>query len=81
MPVSPRPSPIAHRAGSYAHQLLHSTAPAPEIAARQIGNLQCNVDRLKIVGTLAAMQGTLKKLAGQVSKYVPPFPTFESLVF
>ncbi|KAI0708675.1 hypothetical protein C8Q76DRAFT_799905 [Earliella scabrosa] len=42
-------------------------APAPEIAARQIGNLQCNVDRLKIVGTLAAMQGTLKKLAGQVS--------------
>ena len=78
MPVSPPPVSNRTRAGSYAHQ-LHSTAPAPEIAARQIGNLQCNVDRLKIVGTLAAMQGTLKKLAGQVSKYVPTFPTFESL--
>ncbi|KAI0672366.1 hypothetical protein C8Q78DRAFT_990824 [Trametes maxima] len=37
-------------------------APANEIAARQIGNLQCNLDRLSIVAGLAATQGTLKKL-------------------
>ncbi|KAI0806709.1 hypothetical protein C8Q74DRAFT_1312793 [Fomes fomentarius] len=37
--------------------------PTKEIAARQIGNLQCNIDRLKIVATLAKMQGTLASIA------------------
>ncbi|OSD00437.1 hypothetical protein PYCCODRAFT_1371056 [Trametes coccinea BRFM310] len=38
-------------------------APAREIVARQIGDLQCNVDRLSIVAGLATTQGTLKKLS------------------
>ncbi|KAI0827446.1 hypothetical protein BC628DRAFT_180605 [Trametes gibbosa] len=37
--------------------------PTKEIAARQIGNLQCNIDRLSIVAGLAKTQSTLKKLA------------------
>ncbi|KAI0643803.1 hypothetical protein C8Q79DRAFT_915070 [Trametes meyenii] len=40
-----------------------SAAPAYSIAARQVGDLQCNLDRLSIVADLAAMQGTLKSLA------------------
>ncbi|KAH9848514.1 hypothetical protein C2E23DRAFT_739342 [Lenzites betulinus] len=36
--------------------------PTSEIVARQIGNLQCNVDRLSIVAGLAQTQSTLKKL-------------------
>ncbi|KAI0372423.1 hypothetical protein BV20DRAFT_939955 [Pilatotrama ljubarskyi] len=42
-------------------------APVHEIAARQIGDLQCNVDRLSIVADLAALQGTLKSLSKQVA--------------
>ncbi|KAI0806704.1 hypothetical protein C8Q74DRAFT_1212863 [Fomes fomentarius] len=38
--------------------------PTKEIAARQIGNLQCNIDRLKIVGALTKMQKTLAAIAG-----------------
>ncbi|EIW53435.1 uncharacterized protein TRAVEDRAFT_154935 [Trametes versicolor FP-101664 SS1] len=40
-----------------------SAAPTNEIVARQIGNLQCNVDRLSIVAGLAKTQKTLKGLA------------------
>ncbi|KAI0767510.1 hypothetical protein C8Q74DRAFT_1203295 [Fomes fomentarius] len=39
-------------------------APTHEISARQLGNLQCNLDRLKIVTTLASLQGTLKDIVG-----------------
>ncbi|KAI1792785.1 hypothetical protein LXA43DRAFT_316091 [Ganoderma leucocontextum] len=42
-------------------------APAAEIAARQVGDIQCNVDRLSIVGDLAGLQKTLKTLSGQVT--------------
>ncbi|RPD75977.1 hypothetical protein L226DRAFT_534040 [Lentinus tigrinus ALCF2SS1-7] len=40
-------------------------APANEIVARQIGNLQCNINRLQIVTGLAGLQGTLKNLASE----------------
>ena len=33
-----------------------------EIIARQIGDLQCNIDRLSIVGDLAGLQNTLSSL-------------------
>ncbi len=55
------------------HQYAHLSAfsvPTKEIAARQIGNLQCNIDRLKIVATLAKMQGTLAGIAS--GGYVAP---------
>ena len=39
-----------------------------EIAARQAGNLQCNIDRFTIVGALAAMQGTLTALSAKTAK-------------
>ncbi|KAI0356975.1 hypothetical protein OH77DRAFT_1423247 [Trametes cingulata] len=42
-------------------------APVKEIAARQIGDLQCNVDRLSIVADLATLQLTLGALSGQVA--------------
>ncbi|KAI0672375.1 hypothetical protein C8Q78DRAFT_1026637 [Trametes maxima] len=42
-------------------------APAHDIAARQVGDLQCNLDRLSIVADLAATQGTLKSLAKQAA--------------
>jgi hypothetical protein len=48
--------------------LVCSAAP---IAARQIGNLQCNLDRLEIVANLAKTQSTLKDLATAVSSYAP----------
>ena len=48
------------------------TAPAREIAARQIGNLECNIDRLSIVAGLGVLQKTLTSLAG--TKYVCPLP-------
>ena len=47
---------------------LPSLAPVAEIAARQIGDIQCNVDRLAIVGALGTMQSTLKDLASQASR-------------
>ena len=47
---------------------LPSLAPVAEIAARQIGDIQCNVDRLAIVGALGTMQSTLKDLATQASR-------------
>ncbi|KAL7284632.1 hypothetical protein ACG7TL_001928 [Trametes sanguinea] len=43
-------------------------APAREIVARQIGDLQCNVDRLSIVAGLATTQGTLKKLSQDLAQ-------------
>ena len=43
-------------------------APVAEIAARQVGDIQCNVDRLSIVGDLAGLQKTLKTLSGQTTK-------------
>ncbi|CDO72133.1 hypothetical protein BN946_scf184962.g76 [Trametes cinnabarina] len=46
-------------------------APAREIIARQIGNLQCNIDRLSIVAGLATTQGTLKKLSQQFAQSDP----------
>ncbi|KAI9056409.1 hypothetical protein FKP32DRAFT_1599138 [Trametes sanguinea] len=46
-------------------------APAKEIVARQIGDLQCNVDRLSIVAGLATTQGTLKKLSQQLAQSDP----------
>ncbi|KAM5545986.1 hypothetical protein V8D89_000112 [Ganoderma adspersum] len=42
-------------------------APVAEIAARQIGDIQCNVDRLSIVGDLAGLQKTLKTLSTQTT--------------
>ncbi|KAI0719805.1 hypothetical protein C8T65DRAFT_635210 [Cerioporus squamosus] len=42
-------------------------APASEIVARQVGNLQCNINRLQIVTGLAKLQGTLKSLSSDVS--------------
>ncbi|KAI0772750.1 hypothetical protein BD413DRAFT_622074 [Trametes elegans] len=42
-------------------------APTHEIVARQLGNLQCNLDRLSIVASLAATQGTVKKLTGSLA--------------
>ncbi|PIL28947.1 hypothetical protein GSI_08994 [Ganoderma sinense ZZ0214-1] len=42
-------------------------APVAEIAARQIGDIQCNVDRLSIVGDLAGLQKTLKTLSTQTA--------------
>ncbi len=48
-------------------QLTASTAPAGEIVARQVGDLQCNLDRLSIVAALAATQGTLKTLSKQLT--------------
>ncbi|TBU25353.1 hypothetical protein BD311DRAFT_741195 [Dichomitus squalens] len=42
-------------------------APTREIVARQVGDLTCNFDRLSIVAGLATLQGTLKKLSGQVT--------------
>ncbi len=50
------------------------TGPAPtnEIVARQIGNIQCNINRLQIVTGLAKLQGTLGSLIGEVSSYVFP---------
>ena len=44
-------------------RLFVSPAPALPIAARQIGNLQCNIDRLSIVGDLAGLQNTLSGMA------------------
>ena len=38
-------------------------APAGELVARQIGDLQCNIDRLSIVGDLAGLQNTLSSLS------------------
>ncbi|KAH9848518.1 hypothetical protein C2E23DRAFT_862557 [Lenzites betulinus] len=46
--------------------LVHAT-PTTEIAARQVGDLQCNVDRLGIVAALATTQGTLKLLGSQLA--------------
>ncbi|KAH9885282.1 hypothetical protein C8Q73DRAFT_660125 [Cubamyces lactineus] len=42
-------------------------APARDLVARQIGDIQCNVDRLSIVADLAAMQNTLKKVQTDVA--------------
>ncbi|RDX52503.1 hypothetical protein OH76DRAFT_1454323 [Lentinus brumalis] len=42
-------------------------APTNEIVARQIGNIQCNINRLQIVTGLAKLQGTLGSLIGEVS--------------
>lgn len=42
------------------------TAPT-SAAKRQIGDLQCNINRLQIVSDIAQMQGTVKTLASQVS--------------
>ncbi|KAI0356983.1 hypothetical protein OH77DRAFT_1400029 [Trametes cingulata] len=42
-------------------------APAGDIAARQIGNLQCNIDRLSIVAGLADTQKTLKTLSTELA--------------
>ncbi|KAI0827466.1 hypothetical protein BC628DRAFT_1409801 [Trametes gibbosa] len=53
---------LALLAGSLVH-----AAPASEIAARQIGDLQCNVDRLGIVAALAATQATLKSLSKELA--------------
>ncbi|KAI0634184.1 hypothetical protein C8Q77DRAFT_1110310 [Trametes polyzona] len=50
----------------FAGSLVHA-APASELVARQIGDLQCNIDRLSIVAALAATQGTLKSLAKDLS--------------
>ena len=38
------------------------TAPAREIAARQIGNLECNIDRGEIVFHVAQLAGTVNAL-------------------
>ena len=51
-----------------AHIARIHTAPAREIAARQIGNIQCNIDRLSIVGDLAGLQKTLKTLTTQTAE-------------
>ena len=40
--------------------------------ARQIGNIQCNINRLQIVTGLAGLQNTLKTLASQSSSYAFP---------
>ncbi|KAL1948543.1 hypothetical protein VTO73DRAFT_12618 [Trametes versicolor] len=50
----------------FAGSLVHA-APASEIVTRQVGDLQCNLDRLSIVAALAATQGTLKTLSQQVT--------------
>ncbi|KAI0664135.1 hypothetical protein C8Q70DRAFT_1049649 [Cubamyces menziesii] len=42
-------------------------APASGLIARQIGDLQCNIDRLSIVADLAATQNTLKKVQTDVA--------------
>ncbi|TBU45327.1 hypothetical protein BD309DRAFT_956481 [Dichomitus squalens] len=52
--------------GLFASSLVHA-APVKELSARQIGDLQCNADRLTIVGALATMQGTLSELASSAS--------------
>ncbi|KAI0634188.1 hypothetical protein C8Q77DRAFT_1072856 [Trametes polyzona] len=44
-----------------------NAAPTHEIVARQIGNLQCNIDRLSIVAGLAATKNTLKNLQKDVA--------------
>ena len=57
------------------------TAPAREIAARQIGNIQCNIDRLAIVGGLAGLQKTLGGIdAGEYVPSPPPLPLSFPLV-
>ena len=60
---------------------LPLTAPVNEIAARQIGNVQCNIDRLSIVGDLAGLQNTLSSLssAATSAKSVLPLPLFAPL--
>ena len=40
---------------------------APIEDKRQIGDLQCNIARFKIVTDIAKMKGTVKTLAGQVA--------------
>ena len=50
------------------HSCLLSTVPVTELAARQVGDLQCNIDRFTIVGALAAMQGTLTALSVKTAK-------------
>ena len=47
---------------------LPPLAPTRKIAARQAGNLQCNIDRFPIVGAHAAMQGTLTTLSVKAAK-------------
>ena len=44
----------------------HTDDPAPVqgVAPRQIGNLQCNLDRLAIVAGLGILQKSLKGLSG-----------------
>ncbi|KAI0327523.1 hypothetical protein GY45DRAFT_1109795 [Cubamyces sp. BRFM 1775] len=42
-------------------------APASGLIARQVGDLQCNIDRLSIVADLAATQNTLKKVQTDVA--------------
>ena len=44
-----------------------STSAPGFVEVRQIGNLQCNIDRGEIVADILAMQGTLKTLASQLS--------------
>jgi len=42
-------------------------AGAVPVRMRQIGDLQCNINRLQIVGDLAGLQGTLGALSGEAS--------------
>ncbi|KAH9928017.1 uncharacterized protein BXZ73DRAFT_102524 [Epithele typhae] len=55
-------------------------APAQEIAARQLGNLQCNIDRLSIVAGLASLQGTLKKIASSDNSTADSVATVQDAV-
>ncbi|KAI8989179.1 hypothetical protein BD414DRAFT_486325 [Trametes punicea] len=55
-------------------------APAKEITVRQIGDLQCNVDRLSIVAGLATTQGTLKTLSKELASDTTAASSIESAI-
>ncbi|PIL35028.1 hypothetical protein GSI_02815 [Ganoderma sinense ZZ0214-1] len=46
---------------------LVCAAPVAEIATRQIGDIQCNINRLSFVGDIAGLQITLKTLSAQTA--------------
>lgn len=59
---------------------MHS-APVHQLASRQIGNLQCNIDRLKIVGDIFTATQTTNSLSKQLVAYVFPLsPSLSSIL-